>query len=85
MNAAEFKAARERMGLSGAELGKRLGVTGAAVSRYESGKRPISKLVTNAVINLEAAMRATTVEMGLEMWEPTMMEDQAAANWGLYY
>lgn len=59
MNAAEFKAARERMGLSGAELGKRLGVTGAAVSRYESGKRPISKLVTNAVINLEAAMRAT--------------------------
>ncbi|MBP8241939.1 MAG: DUF59 domain-containing protein [Thermoflexales bacterium] len=33
----------------------------------------------------EAAMRATTVEMGLEMWEPTMMEDQAAANWGLYY
>lgn len=33
----------------------------------------------------EAAQRKSNVEMGLEMWEPTMMEDQAAANWGLYY
>lgn len=33
----------------------------------------------------EAAERPAKVTMGLEMWEPTMMEDQAAANWGLYY
>lgn len=33
----------------------------------------------------EAAQRTAKVVMGLEMWEPTMMEDQAAANWGLYY
>lgn len=33
----------------------------------------------------EAAQRVAKVTMGLEMWEPTMMEDQAAANWGLYY
>jgi metal-sulfur cluster biosynthetic enzyme len=33
----------------------------------------------------EASERVTKVTMGLEMWEPSMMEDQAAANWGLYY
>jgi len=33
----------------------------------------------------EASQRVTKITMGLEMWEPTMMEDQAAANWGLYY
>lgn len=33
----------------------------------------------------EASQRTAKVTMGLEMWEPTMMEDQAAANWGLYY
>ncbi|MCS7060258.1 MAG: iron-sulfur cluster assembly protein [Anaerolineae bacterium] len=33
----------------------------------------------------EVAQRIATVTMGLEMWEPSMMEDQAAANWGLYY
>lgn len=33
----------------------------------------------------EATQRVARVTMGLEMWEPTMMEDQAAANWGLYY
>ena len=33
----------------------------------------------------EASQRVAKVTMGLEMWEPTMMEDQAAANWGLYY
>jgi metal-sulfur cluster biosynthetic enzyme len=33
----------------------------------------------------EAVLRVAKVEMGLEMWEPSMMEDQAAANWGLYY
>lgn len=33
----------------------------------------------------EASERVAKITMGLEMWEPTMMEDQAAANWGLYY
>jgi metal-sulfur cluster biosynthetic enzyme len=26
----------------------------------------------------------TTIEMGLEMWDPTMMEDGAADDWGLF-
>jgi len=33
----------------------------------------------------EAAQRVARVSMGLETWDPSMMEDQAAANWGLYY
>jgi metal-sulfur cluster biosynthetic enzyme len=33
----------------------------------------------------ETTQRVARVTMGLEMWDPTMMEDQAAANWGLYY
>ena len=33
----------------------------------------------------EATQLVTRITMGLEMWDPTMMEDQAAANWGLYY
>lgn len=26
----------------------------------------------------------TTIEMGLEMWDPSMMEEGAAADWGLF-
>ena len=33
----------------------------------------------------DVTQRVTRITMGLEMWDPTMMEDQAAANWGLYY
>jgi metal-sulfur cluster biosynthetic enzyme len=33
----------------------------------------------------EATQLTARITMGLEMWDPTMMEDQAAANWGLYY
>ncbi len=33
----------------------------------------------------EVTERVARVTMGLEMWDPTMMDDQAAANWGLYY
>ncbi len=33
----------------------------------------------------EVTSRTAQVSMGLEMWDPSMMEDQAAANWGLYY
>jgi len=35
--------------------------------------------------SVEVTQRTAKVTLGLEMWEPTMMEDQAAANWGLYY
>lgn len=28
--------------------------------------------------------RPTTIEMGLEMWSPEMMEDGAADDWGLF-
>lgn len=28
--------------------------------------------------------RPTTVEMGLEMWDPTMMEEGAGAEWGFF-
>jgi metal-sulfur cluster biosynthetic enzyme len=41
---------------------------------------------------LEATRRAsqeylgvpTTIEMGMEMWDPTMMEEGAADDWGLF-
>jgi hypothetical protein len=26
----------------------------------------------------------TTVEMGMEMWDPSMMEEGAGADWGLF-
>lgn len=26
----------------------------------------------------------TTIEMGKELWDPSMMEDSAVANWGLF-
>jgi metal-sulfur cluster biosynthetic enzyme len=28
--------------------------------------------------------RPVTVDMGMEMWEPSMMEEGAGADWGLY-
>ena len=32
----------------------------------------------------EASGLETTVEMGMEMWTPSMMEDGASASWGLF-
>jgi metal-sulfur cluster biosynthetic enzyme len=32
----------------------------------------------------EALQRTTTIDMGMEMWEPAMMEDGTAAEWGLF-
>lgn len=26
----------------------------------------------------------TTIEMGMEMWDPSMMEESAASDWGLF-
>ncbi len=32
----------------------------------------------------EYAGRPSTIEMGLEMWDPSMMEEGAADDWGLF-
>lgn len=32
----------------------------------------------------EALNRPTTIEIGSEMWEPTMMEEGSGADWGLF-
>jgi metal-sulfur cluster biosynthetic enzyme len=31
-----------------------------------------------------AVEKPTTVEVGMEMWDPTMMEEGAGAEWGLF-
>lgn len=35
-------------------------------------------------VSQEYLSRPTTIEMGLEMWDPSMMEDGAADDWGLF-
>lgn len=32
----------------------------------------------------EAASRKSTIEMGLEIWDPSMMEEGAGDDWGLF-
>ena len=32
----------------------------------------------------ESTQLETTIEMGMEMWDPSMMEEGAGAAWGLY-
>jgi metal-sulfur cluster biosynthetic enzyme len=32
----------------------------------------------------QALQRPTTIDLGMEMWHPAMMEEEAAADWGLY-
>jgi metal-sulfur cluster biosynthetic enzyme len=32
----------------------------------------------------EVAGVPATIELGMDMWEPSMMEDSAAAEWGLF-
>ena len=32
----------------------------------------------------QAADRAATIEMGLEIWDPSMMEEGAGDDWGLF-
>ena len=31
-----------------------------------------------------ALVRPTSIEVGMEMWDPTMMEEGAGAEWGLF-
>jgi metal-sulfur cluster biosynthetic enzyme len=33
----------------------------------------------------ETAGRPTTIEMGMEMWDTSMMEEGAGQDWGLFY
>jgi|SRR5688500_4820799 metal-sulfur cluster biosynthetic enzyme len=35
-------------------------------------------------VSQEYLSRPTTIEMGLEMWDPSMMEEGAADDWGLF-
>ena len=35
-------------------------------------------------VSQEYLGRPATIEMGLEMWDPSMMEDGAADDWGLF-
>lgn len=60
----EFKAMRERLGLSFDEIGEALGLTGRAIRYYEAGQRPIPKTV-------ELAMQAYAVQTELQKkaWE----------------
>ena len=32
----------------------------------------------------EALNRPTTIELGMQMWDPTMMEEGAGADWGMF-
>jgi hypothetical protein len=32
----------------------------------------------------ESLEQPTTIEIGMQMWEPTMMEEGVGADWGLF-
>jgi len=32
----------------------------------------------------ETVQRSTTIEVGMEMWDPSMMEEGTGADWGLF-
>jgi putative transcriptional regulator len=63
VDAAEFRAIRERMGLLQAQLAEQLGVTQGALSRWESGSRSIPEPVARLLVLLaERAPRASKPE-----------------------
>ena len=47
---------------------------------------PYAPAIINQVrLKAEASLGVpTTVEMGMEMWDPSMMEEGAGADWGLF-
>ena len=53
MRAREFKAARERLGLSQAKLAKALGMSVPQMNRYEHGKNRVPGVVALALEALE--------------------------------
>ncbi len=59
MTGPELRAARERLGLSKAELARRIGYRREEISRYEHEHRPIPPVVALAVQGLEKQERAS--------------------------
>lgn len=57
MRAREFKAARERLGLSQAKLAKVLGMSVPMMNRYEYGKNRVPGVVALAIECLERRAR----------------------------
>jgi len=57
MTSAELREARERLGLTQAELGARLGITKTSVYRMESGRQPILPVYELAVRGLKKTRR----------------------------
>jgi transcriptional regulator with XRE-family HTH domain len=49
MNGADLIATRKSLGLSQAQLGEAIGLTGRMIRYYESGERPIPKTVAMAL------------------------------------
>ena len=67
MTKEELRQARERLGLTQAQLAQQLGVTLNAVQKWEMGERPIRKVVALAVqLLLERSKRknAAAAELG---------------------
>jgi len=65
MTGSELRRLRERLKLTEAEFGARLGVTHAAVSRWETGKRPISEQVARHVALLFGGRRGRAKALDL--------------------
>jgi len=57
MRAREFKAARERLGLSQAKLARALGMSEPHMNRYEHSKNQVPKVVSLALEVLETRAR----------------------------
>ena len=54
---------------------------------YEESERKVKELEKEALAHKkaeEALERPVSVEIGMEMWDPTMMEEGAGADWGLF-
>jgi DNA-binding transcriptional regulator YiaG len=60
VEAAELRAIRERMGLLQVDLAKALDVTQGALSRWETGSRPIPGPVAKLVVLLAAQQTTST-------------------------
>lgn len=54
MTNVELRALREKLGLTQAELGERLGITASAVAHLESGKNTMSKPVAMLAASIRA-------------------------------
>ena len=62
LTAQEFKAWRERLGLSQEGVARELGVTSTAVWRWEHGQREIAPMVRRAMRDVERELKAKRQE-----------------------